>query len=113
MVADVVWGCDELGGRVAQPDECLVRPFLFYDAFIFTAVISAFEDGETRLDRNDSIGVVSDPSPKPRALAILNAVAIDDFVDLIGIGSKGPCHFGDVVDRGRGRNHFASDEDPK
>jgi hypothetical protein len=86
---------------------------LFYDAFIFTAVISAFEDGETRLDRNDSIRVVSDPSPKPRALAILNAVAIDDFVDLIGIGSKRPCHFGDVVDRGRCRNHFASDEDPK
>jgi hypothetical protein len=72
---------------------------------------SAFENTETRLDRDNAIVAVSDPSPKPERAAAGASVAVDDFFDLIDIRTKIPDRIGNRVDRVRSRDHFTVSHD--
>jgi hypothetical protein len=72
---------------------------------------STFEDREAGLDRDVSVGVVSDPTPKPGDTVITTSISADDFFDVIGFWSEIPHRISDIVYVARRRDHLVSDDD--
>jgi hypothetical protein len=72
---------------------------------------SAFQNTETRLNRDDAVVVVSDPPPKPTDGAANVLVSVDEFLDLVYIRPKIPDRIGDRVNRVPSRDHFAVGHD--